>query len=132
MIYSNSNEKQFWICLQIPWNTPSIPLIYHCVMMQSLNQPTLSVLSSGMLTADWSCSSHYLLHFPVFKSLKFFSELGPCNTKLSPFQLLPSSKFCCTCLKFMWEQMQMSSSRVAQQVFLQIFLHLIPLIKFTR
>ena len=47
----------------------------------------------------------------------FFSKLGPCNTNLSPFQLLSSSKFCCTWISFMWEQMQMTRENLINKIY---------------
>ena len=72
MIYSNNDKK----ILSIPSYFLKFPVRALCLMLQSLNQPTLLVVhSSIMLTTESNRSSqHYLLHFSVFKAFKLFFQ----------------------------------------------------------
>ena len=83
-----------------------------CLMMQSLNQPALlvHVLAFCWLLTQTVLSITYYIFVPS-KHLRFFFKWSSYNTKLSPFKLLSSSKFCWIWLRYsyMWEQMQMSS-----------------------
>ena len=78
---------------------PEIPVKALCLMLQSLNQPTLLLVH--IVLACWLLTETVLVNiiYYVFlssKHLALFSKLAPYNTKSSPFQLLSSSKFCCT------------------------------------
>ena len=83
-----------------------------CLMMQSLNQPALlvHVLACCWLLGQTVLSITYYI-FLSSEHLRFFLKWSSYNTKLSPFKLLSSSKFCWIWLRYsyMWEQMQMSS-----------------------
>ena len=83
-----------------------------CLMMQSLNQPALLVhgLACCWLLGQTVLSITYYI-FLSSEHLRFFLKWSSYNTKLSPFKLLSSSKFCWIWLRYsyMWEQMQMSS-----------------------
>ena len=68
--HDKKNSEYTFIFSDIP-----VKAVY--LMMQIFNQPTASVHSFGMLTADPNCSQHYLLHFSVFKAFKAIFKTRP-------------------------------------------------------
>ena len=88
---------------------PEMPVKTLCLMLLSLNQPTLLV---HIRPTCWLLTETALVSITSYiflSSSRLFSKLGFYITKSSPFQLLSSGEFCCSWLSsYISEKIEMS------------------------